>query len=116
MPHKFSHHDEERKKSMSPEEIFRRFGLKEKQILADLGCGAGFFTITAAQMTGPGGRVEAVDIAQDRLLTLAEDLRAFHLSDRVGVHLATSEQIPLPAGSVHVVFIANVLHELKDHR
>jgi len=46
--------------------------LKPGQVVCDLGCGNGFYTLPMAELVGPKGKVLAVDIQQEMLHLLAE--------------------------------------------
>lgn len=43
-------------------ERLKKAGVKEEQVIVDLGCGIGRFTILAARIVGPEGKVYALDI------------------------------------------------------
>ncbi len=44
-----------------------KFGLSAGMKVVDLGAGSGFYSIAAARIVGPGGRVYAVDVQKDLL-------------------------------------------------
>ena len=46
----------------NPYDILRNIGIKEGMSVLDIGAGPGFFTIPAAKIVGPNGRVFALDI------------------------------------------------------
>ena len=46
----------------NPYDILRNIGIKECMSVLDIGAGPGFFTIPAAKIVGPNGRVFALDI------------------------------------------------------
>ena len=115
--HKFpvehrSHLDsEERRSYLDAGTILRAFGVREGMRVADIGSGTGFFALPAAEIVGPRGHVDAVDLSAEML----EDLRAKLL--RSGARNVTAvrsaeDRIPLQDGSVDLAFLACVLHEL----
>ncbi len=59
----------------NPEHILDTLKLSYGETVADLGCGAGYFTTAAADRVGDTGKVYAIDI-QDELLTKARSLDA----------------------------------------
>ena len=54
-------------KFLNPEKLLLEAGLKSGVVVADLGCGNGFFTLPAAGITGESGKVWAVDILEESL-------------------------------------------------
>ena len=53
-----------RRKSIPPEETLRKFQIKNKGTLLDIGCGIGYFTIPAANILNQG-KVIGLDIMQE---------------------------------------------------
>jgi PelA/Pel-15E family pectate lyase len=82
-------------------------------VVCDLGCGNGFYTLPLAEMVGPTGRVLAVDI-QKQMLTLLRR-RAEHkgLAERIVPILSTPTDPKLPEGGVDLVLLVDVYHELS---
>jgi arsenite methyltransferase len=80
----------------------REAGLREGEVVVDLGCGAGIDSVLAAVQVGPGGRAIGVDLLPDMI----ERARAFAAEagvDNVEFHQAEMESLPLPDASVDVV-------------
>lgn len=50
-----------------PEQFWRALGLRANQTVVHLGCGAGFFLISAAQIVGRKGQAIGVDVLPDML-------------------------------------------------
>lgn len=101
----------ERRAYLDPDRILRSFHPEPGWRIADIGAGVGFFALPAARLVGPKGRVYAVDLAPEML----EDLRRKVASAEIGnvePLLSTEDRIPLDEGSVDLVFLACVLHEL----
>lgn len=105
---------EEREKVLPSQKILEDFGIRQGMHLADLGCGYGFFSIRAAEMVGPEGLIEAVDIDEERLAELQRRAEARGVRSRILTYKVTEERVPLPDASVEIALIANVLHELND--
>ncbi len=103
----------EREAQLHPKELLRQFGLRPGDTIADIGCGPGFFTIPAAEIVGPKGRVYAADVQSDMIaaiMTRLADLDLHHVEI-----LKTSEtEVPLPERSVHLIWLAFVLHEMDQ--
>jgi ubiquinone/menaquinone biosynthesis C-methylase UbiE len=46
--------------------------VKEGQVVADLGCGSGYYALALAQLVGPTGKVYAVDLNKNAILALTK--------------------------------------------
>lgn len=115
MDHHDHHHNiAERAKMLPAEKILSRFGLKQGQHLADLGCGRGYFTLKAAELVGSQGKIMAVDIEPERLQSLHQSAQEQGIAEQIKTLLAQGESIPLENGSTEIALISNVLHELND--
>jgi len=118
-------HAPERYQILPPEETLLKLGLKEGQVFADIGCGTGFFTIPAAKIVGSRGKVYALDIAPEMLEAAGQRLKDCRQilgpeepgpMNNVIFKLSEENKLPLENGSVDVVFLALVLHELEDYQ
>ncbi|NCO25110.1 methyltransferase domain-containing protein, partial [Candidatus Parcubacteria bacterium] len=56
---------------LNPAEVINLLPLKEGMIVADFGCGNGYFTLEMAKRLRPAGRVLALDIWKPSLEALA---------------------------------------------
>lgn len=113
--HHHSHHNPEQRAKMFPaEKIFTHFGLRQHQILADLGCGSGYFTLKAAEIVGTQGKIKAIDILPERLQALQQAAQDQDKTEQIEIYQAQGESIPLANEDVDIALIANVLHELRD--
>ncbi|MES2315274.1 MAG: methyltransferase domain-containing protein [Patescibacteria group bacterium] len=63
-----------------PVKNLRALGLQEDAIVADLGAGTGFYSIAAGKMV-PAGKVYAVDVQKDFLMTIKTKAREAHLAN-----------------------------------
>lgn len=119
MPHKFdpAHRERlehpDRLRLLPPRDLLTRAGLREGMVVADVGCGPGFFTLPAAQLAGPAGRVYAIDIRREMLEAVADKARDAGLPNIETVP-AEESGIPLSDGVAQVVLLAFVLHEAVD--
>ena len=98
---------------MPPEETLRAAGVAKGQTVVDLGCGPGYFTLPAAELVGPSGKVYGVDVEPEMI----EACRARAAEAGVqGIELVQSDgtHVPLPDGIANLVLISVVLHETKD--
>jgi SAM-dependent methyltransferase len=79
----------------------------------DLGCGAGFDALVAAQGVGPGGRVVGVDLSAE-MLAVAEAGRADGRFLRVAYQVADVEQLPFAGGAFDAALSNGVLNLVAD--
>jgi ubiquinone/menaquinone biosynthesis C-methylase UbiE len=102
-----------RREMLPPEEVMGLFNLTPGDIMADIGCGIGYFTFPAARLTGPVGKVYALDIST---IMLAEVIIKQRQEDISNIEtLQTGEyDLRLTAESVNIGFMCNVLHEIED--
>jgi SAM-dependent methyltransferase len=119
VPHKFdpAHRERlehpDRLRLLPPRELLARAGVQEGMVVADIGCGPGFFTLPAAQMVGPAGRIYAIDIHPEMLKAVQEKARRAGLLNIETVK-AQESSIPLTDAVADVGLLAFVLHEAVD--
>ncbi len=95
-----------------PVKILQEAGVCSGMTVLDFGCGPGGFSLAAARMVGPQGRVYAVDMHP----LAVKSVRAAAMRKA----LNNIETIPgnglvdIPAGSVDIVLLYDVLHDLSD--
>ncbi len=82
-------------------------------VICDLGCGNGFYTLPLAERVGDEGKVLAVDIQPEMLELLADRAKAAGLSDRVEPTLGTLADPKLPKAGVDLILLVDVYHELS---
>jgi SAM-dependent methyltransferase len=87
--------------------------LKPGDVVADLGCGTGYFTWRLAQAVGPNGVVHAVDIQPEMLERLTARMQQRGLTNVLPV-LGTVTDPKLPARALDLVLMVDVYHEF-DH-
>jgi ubiquinone/menaquinone biosynthesis C-methylase UbiE len=78
----------------------------------DFGCGPGGFSLAAARLVGPRGRVIAVDIHPLAIRRLERAVRRRGLGHLQVIHGDAMPQVP--SGSVDVTLLFDVLHEIED--
>jgi len=97
------------------EDILRRTGVAAGSIVVDYGCGPGIFSIAAARIAGPRGKVYALDVRQralDELTKLAAEEALTNLETRLLDR--ASCLVGLPAGTADVILLYDVLQEIGD--
>ncbi len=119
MVHKFNPEDagcldsQERYQYLAPGKILGWLKLEEGEVVADVGCGTGFFSIPAAHRVGPGGRVLAIDISPVMLQKLSEKLVA-NDPGNIETYLSKEYRVPVEDSVANAALLANVLHEVEN--
>ena len=103
----------EREVEEQPEAVLDVMGLEPGDVVADIGCGSGYYARRVAGRVAPGGRVYCVDIQPEMLDIMRE------LAERGGVTgivpvLSEPDDLKLPAGSVDWIVLADVYHEMSE--
>ncbi len=90
--------------------------LRDGMTVLEPGPGMGFFTLVAARLVGPAGRVVAVDIQPKMLAALKRRAGKARLLDRIDIRLAQPESMPLEDldGAADFVLAFAMVHELPD--
>jgi ubiquinone/menaquinone biosynthesis C-methylase UbiE len=95
-----------------PVKILQAAGLKRGMQVVDFGCGPGGFSVAAAKLVGPQGRVYAFDIhplALKAILYAAKRQKTGNLQAVFGTCLET-----VPEGKIDIVLLYDILHGLPD--
>ncbi len=101
----------ERYERFPPAETLRAFGLKAGDTIADIGCGPGFFTLPAAEIVGPQGRVIAADVQSDMIAAVSDRVKEARLTNVVIVK-ASDAEVAIPPESCDLVWLCFMLHEV----
>ncbi len=107
---------EERKKWQNPERIVELAGIKEGMHVADIGSGPGFFTVPIARKVGMKGVVYAVEKERDMIVYLKKRIKQEGLEKTVRIVNLPAERTSLASSSIDLVFMANVFHDINDHK
>ncbi|NBS41254.1 methyltransferase domain-containing protein [bacterium] len=95
--------------------VLRSAGLGSGMRFADLGCGPlGHFVFPAAEIVGKEGRVYAVDILKSSLASVESRMRieAYNNISTVWGDFERPNGVGIPAGSLHVLSIVNIIEVL----
>jgi ubiquinone/menaquinone biosynthesis C-methylase UbiE len=88
-------------------------GLSSTDIVADIGCGIGYFTIPATEMINSENKVYALDTSEEMLAEVEK--RASFANVTNIVTIKTSEyDLTLPGESITFALLVNILHEIED--
>ncbi|MBI2832275.1 MAG: class I SAM-dependent methyltransferase [Chloroflexi bacterium] len=105
--------DMERRKWQDPEAILDTIGLKSGLTFMDIGCGGGFFTLPAARLVGPGGKVYSVDTDAEALSSLKEKASKEGLNN-LTLKESTAEETVFCQECADIVFFGIDLHDFKQ--
>ena len=104
----------ERVQEEQPEAVLDAMALEPGDVVADVGCGSGYYARRMAGRVAPEGRVYCVDIQQEMLDIMQE------LADGDGVTgivpvLGDVDDPRLPDGAVDWIILADVYHEMSEY-
>jgi len=102
----------ERRKRLNPERVLSLLPLEPEQVVADIGCGPGFFTLPLAHRL-TNGQVVALDISEEMLATVREKVASAGVGN-VELRASGEANFPVPPASLDGAFLAFVLHELEQ--
>lgn len=102
-----------RRKILPPKETLLDLGLKPGEIVADIGCGIGYFTFPAAEIVAPDGKVYALDVSDDMLAIVETEKNRQNIANLEIVKTDECD-LKLKSGSVTFAFICDVLHHMDD--
>jgi ubiquinone/menaquinone biosynthesis C-methylase UbiE len=102
----------ERTESEKPEELLDLLGLKEGDVVADIGAGPGYFSLRAAERVGRTGRVLAVDVQPEMIDGLEMMMKKSGHENIVPI-LGTVDDPKLPTDGVDHVLIVIAYHEFS---
>lgn len=102
---------------MNPDEVILKIGISSGMIVADLGCGAGYFTIPIAKIIKNSGKIYAVDVLSSALENVSSKAKLEDLLNvetvRANIEIVGGTKIE--ANSVDFVLLANVLFQCADY-
>jgi protein-L-isoaspartate O-methyltransferase len=90
----------------------KALGLKEGDVVADIGCGSGYYSSRMAKLVGPKGTVYGVDIQQEMLDLLTRRMKMLRV-ENVKPVLGEEKNPKLPAASCDVMLMVDVYHEIE---
>lgn len=105
--------DPQRDAYQKPHEVIMALGLKEGEVVADIGAGSGYFALRFAQHVGSNGRVYAVDISPDMILYLNRRVRELQLKNVVTILSAPDDPLLMDA-SIDRFFICDTWHHIEN--
>jgi ubiquinone/menaquinone biosynthesis C-methylase UbiE len=99
-----------------PAKIIEDIGIQEGSIVADLGAGSGFYSLAAAKVVGPAGKIYAVDIQQDLLTRFKSAAHQAKLLNIEVIHgdIEQAHGTRIADRTIDLAIAANVLFQLEN--
>lgn len=102
-------------KFINPASVVAQTGLMQGEVVADLGCGNGFYVLPAAQMVGNQGMVYAVDVMEAKLAATVSIANQFGYKNvRIVKADLAKPLLEIPANSCDLVIVGNILHQIDQ--
>ena len=103
----------DREEWQQPDEIMDALGIADGSAVADIGAGAGWFTIHLARRVGPNGIVYAQDVQRQMLEAIRRRVSREGLRN-VETRLGVGSSPNLPPGALDAVLVVDVYPEVED--
>lgn len=97
-----------------PAAVMDELDIRQGSVVADVGCGRGYFTFHFAERVGPGGKVYAEDVRDDRLKEVRRQAEKEGIS-QVQTLLGAEDDPKLPRESLDAVFVMDAYHEMHQY-
>lgn len=96
-------------------EIIKALAIIPGTVVADIGCGGGFFTMRFAEAVGLDGRVYAAD-SNKKFLDYVKNHALQHQMTNVTTMLVDEKGVNLPEHGCDLIFLRNVVHHIEDRK
>jgi ubiquinone/menaquinone biosynthesis C-methylase UbiE len=99
-------------------DVVRQLAIHDGSRVADVGCGAGEFSVILSHLVGPAGRVYCEDIVDQKdwgLSRAKSNLKKQHVKNAVVIRGAADDP-KLPQDSLDAVLIVNAYHEMPQYQ
>lgn len=98
-----------------PDQVMDTLGIAEASVVADVGAGAGWFTVRLARRVGPNGIVYAEDVQPEMVTAITRRVNAEGLFN-VRPQLGHGSDPRLPSNTLHAVLMVDAYHEIESDR
>jgi ubiquinone/menaquinone biosynthesis C-methylase UbiE len=101
---------------VDPKTVIRQLGLVSGNIVADFGCGAGYFSVESARVVGESGCVYAIDVLPSALESIESQAKTGGLRNIVvkRANLERENGSNLPPSSVDCVIAKDIFFQNKN--
>jgi predicted methyltransferase len=103
----------DRDKWQKPDQIMDALNIADGSTVADIGAGAGWFTIRLARRVGPRGKVYAQDVQREMLDAIRRRVAKEGL-ESVETRLGKGSDTSLPSSALDAVLVVDVYPEVED--
>jgi len=97
-----------RDKFRKPINKVKKIGIQTGNTIIDYGCGPGSYTIPAAELTGPGGKVYAVDIHPLAIKKVKKKIKKYNVSNIETIK--TDCKMDIKDNSIDIIMCFDVFH------
>jgi protein-L-isoaspartate O-methyltransferase len=102
----------EREQEEAPSKLLELLKVRKGDVIADIGAGSGYYTFRLGNLTGPTGRIYAVDIQPEMLALIKKGIKTRGVANVEPVR-GTVTDPHLPAGSCDLILMVDVYHEFS---
>lgn len=103
---------EERAREENSPQLLEALKIKPGQVICDLGCGNGYYSLDMARLVGEKGRILGVDIQPEMLHLLELRAKRAKLENVEPIH-GTLIDPKLPVAAIDMVLLVDVYHEFS---
>lgn len=96
-----------------PAEILNKIEIKPGSIVADFGCGSGYFTLELAKKVGPEGKVYALDILPTALESVRSLAKIYNLNNIETRWTNLEKTSTLEKESCDLILISNLFFQIE---
>jgi ubiquinone/menaquinone biosynthesis C-methylase UbiE len=93
-----------------PERVFSAIRLRRGQVFLDLGCGPGDYSLAAAEIIGPSGRVYALDVWRAMVELLESEAQNRKLKNLKTMIVDITGTLPFQDDAMDTCLVSTVLH------
>lgn len=105
--------NDKKREFLPPYQTLENLGLQPGDIMADIGCGIGYFTIPASEVVGETGKVFAMDISFEMIQEIEKKAEKNNITN-IRTIVTEENDLKVDDGVVTYAFICTVLHEVDN--
>lgn len=101
-----------RREALPVQSILHTVGVEPSEVVADIGCGIGYFTFALSEVVGNEGLVYALDIEPEMLEDIKSKIAESDIKNIIPV-ISKEYELTLEDSSVGTALLCTVMHEVK---